>query len=81
MKIARILFKPKWQDKDATVRLAAVAAEQDPELLAALPELTRSDSDARVRIAALKRLGDYERWRERSTGDADADVRRTARAT
>jgi len=81
MKIARILFKPKWQDKDATVRLAAVAADPDPELLAALPELTRSDSDARVRIAALKRLGDYERWRERSTGDADADVRRTARAT
>ena len=81
MKIARILFKPKWQDKEATVRLAAVAADQDPELLAALPELTRSDPDARVRLAALKRLGDYERWRERSTGDADADVRRTARTT
>jgi len=81
MKIARILFKPKWQDKDATVRLTAIIADQDPELLAALPELTRSDPDARVRLAALKRLGDYERWRERSTGDADADVRRTARAT
>src|SRR6478735_4142681 len=81
MKIARILFKPKWQDKEATVRLTAVAADQDPELLAALPELTRSDPDARVRLAALKRLGDYERWRERSTGDADGDVRRTARAT
>jgi exonuclease SbcC len=81
MKIARILFKPKWQDKEATVRLTAVSAEQDPELLAALPELTRSDPDARVRLAALKRLGDYERWRERSTGDADGDVRRTARAT
>ena len=81
MKIARILFKPKWQDKEATVRLTAVAADQDPDLLAALPELTRSDPDARVRLAALKRLGDYERWRERSTGDADADVRRAARAT
>jgi exonuclease SbcC len=81
MKIARILFKPKWQDKEATVRLTAVAADQDPELLAALPELTRSDPDARVRLAALKRLGDYERWRERSTGDADAEVRRNARAT
>jgi len=81
MKIARILFKPKWQDKEASVRLAAVSAEQDAELLAALPELTRSDPDARVRLAALKRLGDYERWRERSTGDADAEVRRTARAT
>jgi hypothetical protein len=81
MKIARILFKPKWQDKEATVRLTAVTTEQDPELVAALPELTRSDPDARVRLAALKRIGDYERWRERSTGDADADVRRTARAT
>ncbi len=81
MKIARILFKPKWQDKEATVRLTAVAVDPDPELLAALPELTRSDPDARVRLAALKRLGDYERWRERSTGDADADVRRTARTT
>lgn len=79
MKIARLLFKPKWQDKEATVRLAAVATDADPELLAALPELTRSDPDARVRLAALKRLNDYERWRERSTGDADADVRRVAR--
>lgn len=81
MKIARLLFKPKWQDKEAAVRLTAVAADPDPELLAALPELTRSDPDARVRLAALKRLNDYERWRERSTGDADADLRRTARTT
>ncbi|HSE13530.1 MAG TPA: DUF349 domain-containing protein [Rudaea sp.] len=80
MKIARLLFKPKWQDKEASVRLAAVAADADPDLLAALPELTRSDPDARVRLAALKRLNDYERWRERSTGDADAEVRRVARA-
>src|SRR5512146_1903423 len=78
MKIARLLFKPTWQDKEASVRLAAVAADADPELLAALPELTRSDPDARVRLAALRRLNDYERWRERSTGDADADVPRVA---
>ena len=81
MKISRILFKPRWQDKDAATRLAAVSADGDPELIAALPDLTRSDPDARVRLAALKRLGDYECWRERSTGDSDADVRRTARAT
>lgn len=81
MKIARLLFKPKWQDKDPRVRLAAVTADADPELLTALPELTRSDPDARVRLAALKRLNDYERWRERSTGDADADVRRAARTS
>jgi hypothetical protein len=80
VKLSRILFKPKWQDKDANTRLPAVVSDADPELIAALPELTRSDPDARIRIAALKRLGDYERWRERSTGDADAEVRRTARA-
>lgn len=79
MKISRLLFKPKWQDKEAAVRLAAVAADTDAELQTALPELTRSDPDARVRLAALKRLNDYERWRERSTGDADAEVRRAAR--
>jgi exonuclease SbcC len=80
VKLSSILFKPKWQDKDAATRLAAVATDADPGLIAALPELTRSDPDARVRIAALKRLGDYERWRERSTGDADTEVRRTARS-
>jgi hypothetical protein len=80
VKLSRILFKPKWQDKDANTRLPAVVSDADPNLVAALPELTRSDPDARIRIAALKRLGDYERWRERSTGDADAEVRRTARA-
>ena len=79
MKLSRILFKPKWQDRDATLRAAAVASDPGAELIAALPELTRTDPDARVRLAALKRLGDYERWRERSTGDADPDVRRTAR--
>jgi hypothetical protein len=81
VKISRILFKPRWQDKDAATRLAAVGADNDPELIAALPDLTRSDPDARVRLAALKRLGDYECWRERSTADSDSDVRRTARAT
>lgn len=81
MKLSRIIFKPKWQDKDAATRLAAVTADADPELIAALPELTRTDPDARIRLAALKRLGDYERWRERSTGDSDGDVRRIARST
>ena len=81
MKISRILFKPRWQDKDPATRLAAVSADTDAELIAALPELTRSDADARVRLTALKRLGDYERWRERSTADSDADLRRIARTT
>jgi DNA repair protein SbcC/Rad50 len=80
VKLSRILFKPGWQDKDAATRLAAVSNDDDPELIAALPELTRGDDDARVRLAALRRLGDYERWRERSTADPDPEVRRIARS-
>ncbi|MFT3792353.1 MAG: DUF349 domain-containing protein [Rudaea sp.] len=79
MNLARLLFKPKWQDKNAEVRRAAVADAGDAELLAALPEIARGDADAGVRLAALKRLGDYEAWRERSTGDADGGLRRAAR--
>lgn len=79
MKLARLLFKPKWQDKDPQVRRAAIASDGDVELLAALPHIAREDADAAVRIAALRRLQDYEAWRERSTGDADGDVRRVAR--
>lgn len=79
MNLARLLFKPKWQDKNADVRRAAVASGNDPNLIAALPQLVRADADAGVRLAALKRLDDYEAWRERSTGDADAELRRTAR--
>lgn len=79
MKLAQFLFKPKWQDKNAEVRRQAVANDSDAQLSAALPEIARSDADAGVRIVALKRLNDYESWRERSTGDSDGDVRRLAR--
>jgi hypothetical protein len=79
MKIAKLLFKPKWQDKDPALRRAAVSADDDIDLAAALPEIARRDADAGVRLAALQRLGDYEAWRERSTGDADEHVRRAAR--
>ena len=80
MKLAKLLFKPKWQEKNADIRRVAVATDNDPDLIAALPELLRSDPDATVRLAALKRLDDYEFWRERSTNDADNGLRRTARA-
>lgn len=79
MKISRLLFKPKWLDKDPKIRRAAIAGDNDAELSAALPRIAREDADPGVRIAALKRLHDYEAWRERSTGDADGNVRLTAR--
>jgi exonuclease SbcC len=80
MKLANLLFKPKWQDKNPDVRRVAVANDSDPALLAALPELTRADPESSVRLAALKRLDEYELWRERSTGDADPALRKSARA-
>ena len=81
MRLAQLLFKPKWQDKDAAVRRMAIANGKEPEMLEALPRLVREDPDAGVRVAALKRLNDYENWRERSTADADKGVRDTARTT
>src|SRR5450432_2909092 len=80
MRLAQLLFKPKWQDKDAAVRRNAVATGDDAELIAALPLLVREDPDAGVRLAALKRLNDYEQWRERSTGDDDGGIRASARS-
>jgi len=50
------LFKPKWQHKDAEVRLASVATEQDPDFINSLVEIAGNDSDSRVRCAAIKRL-------------------------
>jgi len=50
------LFKPKWQHKDAEMRLAAVATEQDPDFINSLVEIAGNDSDSRVRCAAIKRL-------------------------
>ena len=79
MNLARMLFKSKWQDKNPEIRRAAVANDNDAELLAALTQIGRSDADAGVRMAALKRLNDYEAWRERSTGDSDGAIRGAAR--
>src|ERR1700719_3684656 len=80
MRLAKLLFKPKWQDKDAAVRRVAVTTGNDADLIQALPRLVREDTDAGVRLAALKRLNDYEHWRERSTGDADETLRSSARS-
>ena len=79
MKIARLFFKPKWQHRDAAIRRTAVANSSDAELVAALPMLCRNDTDAGVRQMALRRLNQYEAWRERSTGDSDSATRLLAR--
>ncbi|WP_386066002.1 hypothetical protein ACFJIW_15790 [Tahibacter sp. UC22_41] len=80
MKLTRFLFKPRWQSKDVATRRGAVSELNDAELVAALPSIARNDTDAGVRLAALRRINQYEAWRERSTADADSQVREVARA-
>ena len=50
------LFKPKWQNKNADIRLESVSSEQDPDLINSLVEIAGNDIDPRVRCAAVKRL-------------------------
>lgn len=78
MKLREILFKPRWQSKDAAVRREAVASVDDPALRAALPQLTREDPDPGVRLAALRRLADPGLAQGLAHDDADPTVRAAA---
>lgn len=80
MKISALFRKPRWQSKDAATRRDAVARDHDVELLAQLPRLAREDEDAQVRLAALRRLADPALAQGMARDDADADVRKQARA-
>lgn len=50
------LFKPKWEHKDAEIRLAAVSSGQDPDLIDKLLQIAATDPDVRVRCAAIQRV-------------------------
>ncbi|MCB1578531.1 MAG: hypothetical protein KDI81_14725, partial [Xanthomonadales bacterium] len=75
MSLARFFTKPRWQSKDESVRRAAVAADKEPELIEALPRLAREDTDAGVRIAAMKRLADPGLTQAMASDDRDEGVR------
>ena len=79
MSLARFFTKPRWQSKDESVRRAAVAADKEPELIEALPRLAREDTDAGVRIAAMKRLADPGLTQAMASDDRDEGVRVAAR--
>lgn len=80
MNFVRKLFKPRWQSSDAAVRLTAVNGEAAPELIAALPQIARSDASPGVRLAALKRLADPGLAQALAQDDPDAGNREAARA-
>lgn len=80
MKLPAFLNKPRWNSKDAATRRTAVALDSDSELLANLSRLAREDSDAEVRITAMKRLCDPGIAQGLAHDDADPGVRAQARA-
>ncbi|MGB4859102.1 MAG: DUF349 domain-containing protein [Dokdonella sp.] len=80
MSILDKLFKPRWQSRDANVRRAAVIEGHDAELVAALPRIARSDADAQVRLAAMKRVADVGLAHSLANDDASQDVRKAAQS-
>lgn len=79
MKLSGFLNKPRWQAKEAAVRRAGVAEDDDAELLASLSSIARQDPDPGVRSAALKRLAEPALAQRIAQEDADQGVRADAR--
>ncbi|MDX1569951.1 MAG: DUF349 domain-containing protein [Xanthomonadales bacterium] len=77
-KLKELLFKPKWQHKDARVRERSVAHEEDPRLVEALPDIARSDPSPRVRLQAVRRIHDLYHLMRIAAEDDDAAVRDAA---
>jgi hypothetical protein len=80
MKLKRLLSKPAWQSADADRRREAVESAADAELVSLLPQLARGDPDARVRLAAARRLVDPGVAQAMAHDDADAATRAAAHA-
>ena len=70
------LFKPKWQHKNADIRLEAVIHEQQPELINSLLEIAGTDEDGRVLCSAIKRLHQLGNILKLYNSEADPTVRK-----
>jgi hypothetical protein len=77
--IERLRGRPEWQSPDPSVRAEAVLKLPSTER-EALTTLARTDSDARVRRAAVKKLGVVPLLAEIARNDADPGVREEATA-
>src|SRR6187401_110099 len=68
---------PRWKHTDPAVRAAAVY-ELGPDDGDALRQLAHEDAEARVRRAAVSRLGDVEALADIARTDPDEEVRAEA---
>ncbi|VAW36712.1 hypothetical protein MNBD_GAMMA01-658 [hydrothermal vent metagenome] len=78
MSIIKWFNKPKWKSKDADVRARAVSSDSSPELTAQLLNISQNDQSAKVRVAAVRRLGDYTSIVKIAENDLDKNVKSTA---
>jgi len=70
--------QPRWKHPDAAIRAAAVAEiPDDQEHRGAIEELAASDTDVRVRAAAVDRLVDAPVLARLARAEQDPDLRRT----
>ena len=71
-------FKPKWQNSNPDKRLEAIA-ELGADNQDVLERIAESDTDASVRIAAVKKLSIISTLKKISENDSDEEVKRTAK--
>lgn len=78
MKLFSLFSRPAWESADADKRARAVAHASDAALLERLPEIVRHDADAKVRLAAVKRIDDLSLLGDRARLDLSPEVRDAA---
>lgn len=80
MKLFSMFSRPAWESADADKRARAVATLADSAMVERLPDVARHDADAKVRLAAIKRIDDLALLGDRARLDLSPEVRDAAGA-
>lgn len=80
MKLFSLFSRPAWESADADKRARAVSTLHDPALTERLPDIARHDADAKVRLAAVRRIDDLSLLGDRARLDLSPEVRDAAGA-
>ncbi|WP_440905199.1 DUF349 domain-containing protein [Catenovulum sp. SX2] len=75
MMIFKQLFQPKWQHKDAVVRLQAIQKLNDNSIL---EQVASKDIDTNVRKQALEQLNSLSCWDHAMQHDSDVKIQKLA---
>lgn len=71
-------FKPKWQNSNPAKRLEAVE-ELGADFKDTIERIATTDSDAKVRLAAVKKIDNIQLLLNISKQDADTEVKNVAK--